>query len=1467
MLPNSAALLGLDIGSTTVKLALLNADGHVLETRYNRHGTAVRATLAALLAELAARYPDARVTAAITGSGALDLGERLGLPFIQELLATARAVAHAAPDATVAVELGGEDAKLLYLGQDVELRMNESCAGGTGAFIDQMARLLNTDAGGLNALAERHSTLYPIASRCGVFAKTDIVPLLNGGVPREDIAASIFQAVVEQTIGGLACGRPIAGKVAFLGGPLHFLPELKKLFIASLNLGPKAVVSLPYAQCAAAVGAALCVCGGSASVDLSRLAERAAALVGEPLPVTARALPQLFAHEQAYAAFRNRQPAAASPQEGLLAAAQGPLYLGLDLGSTTVKALLMDAAQTPLDWCYASNGGNPLQTLLPALAAMLDKIPQGAWLAGAGATGYGAHLAESALGVDCVLVETLAHFKAAVRLVPQVSYVIDIGGQDMKCLKVENGVISDVNLNEACSAGCGAFLESFARGLGLGMEEFVRLALFAEHPADLGSRCTVFMNSKVTQAQKEGMQVSDIAAGLCYSVVRNALDKVLRIKNVAELGEHVVVQGGAFLNDALLCAMERTLGHPVYRPTFSGLMGAFGAALAAQEQLADARARSPLSGALIRGLAMRTRSFRCRDCGNHCLLTETRFSHGSRHIAGNRCDRFSEARRGAVPPAPNLFAWKNQRLFRYEPLPEEAAPRGRLGIPRVLNMYTHYPFWFTLFTNLGYRVELSPPTNRALFAAGLASVPSQSVCYPAKLAHGHVLALLERGIKHIFFPCIPREEQEFPELCDTFSCPVACGYPQVVRENLPELASHGAVLHAPFVNLTHTAALVRNLAKEFDLPRVQVRAAVRLALQEQRRYRHELRAEARRIYEDVRRNHGALVVLAGRPYHVDPQVHHGLPEFIAGLGAAVISEDAIPHGGLDSPLLHSLRARNQWAYPARLYRAAAWVGQADHAGARVEMVQITSFGCGLDAITTDQVRELLRAGGKLYTLIKMDEGNALASARIRIRSLLAVTRARSKAAAERPALPLAPAVFTRRHAASHTILVPQMAPLHFPLMVEALEGDGHQVRLLPEVSARAVDLGQAYVNNDACYPAIVAIGQLLEALCDGRCDPARTALLFSQTCGPCRASNYPGMLRKALRECGFPQVPVLRLSASGADSQPGFRPGRALMGRMVLGMLGGDMLQRLSLFTATYERHKGDTEDRTQAWLQTLAPAVRQGDVDAFQKQMPRLLRDFEQIPLDLTPRPRVAVVGEILLTYHEDANKHIVSQIRQEGGEPLLPDLTNFMLYCLMDSIYDWRAQGGGALAALGSALAIRRVEKLRRGPRGLLAGSPLANKLMPVAHIDGLAHLGEQALSLGNAAGEGWLLPAEMLEFMHHGVNNVLCLQPFGCLPNHVVGRGSFKTVRRLHENANIMAIDYDPGSSEANQLNRIRLFMAMAKERQEAGAEQPAAAPAATPVAARRPSRTDRRLAARRTLSAAISLLPQLAGLLPG
>ena len=739
-----ALYLGLDAGSTTVKLALVDARGTLLEARYERHGAAVRATLRTLLEDLAERRPGLVVRPAMTGSAALRLAQALELPFVQEVLATSRAIAVLAPQTDVAVELGGEDAKILYFSDGSDnLRMNEACAGGTGAFIDQMASLLDTDAAGLDALAARHTTIYPIASRCGVFAKTDVVPLLNEGAPREDLAASIFQAVVEQTIGGLACGHPIRGKVAFLGGPLHFLPQLKARFVETLHMAPEDVVDVPDAQYVVARGTALSLVDipgmgrpvASAPVSVAELAERARTRTFEG--ETSASLPPLFDSEAEYHDFLDRHRQDAAPR-GRLAEASGPLYLGVDLGSTTVKAVLVDINGAVLDTWYQRNQGDPLAGLLPYAADLVDRLPAGAWIQASAATGYGADYARAALGSVISEVETVAHLKAACRLVPDATYVIDIGGQDMKCLKVRQGCIAGVTLNEACSAGCGAFLETFAQSLNLSMEEFVQAALFARHPVDLGSRCTVFMNSKVKQAQKEGASIGDIAAGLCYAVIRNALYKVLRLRTPDELGERVLVQGGSFMNDALLRVMENLLQREVSRPDIAGLMGAYGAALLALRRCAGQEERTPLSSAGLRSLEITTKSVRCRGCGNHCLLKVHRFSNGHRFVSGNRCERGGMGHsQDDVPVMPNIYAWKARRLFRYQPLEPEQAPRGRMGIPRVLNIYEHYPFWFTFFTRLGYRVELSPASGKELYDLGLSSMPSQTVCYPAKLAHGH----------------------------------------------------------------------------------------------------------------------------------------------------------------------------------------------------------------------------------------------------------------------------------------------------------------------------------------------------------------------------------------------------------------------------------------------------------------------------------------------------------------------------------------------------------------------------------------------------------------------------------------------------------------------------------------------------------------------------------------------------------
>ena len=1429
---DSVLFLGLDAGSTTVKLALTDSQGNLLEAIYRRHGAAVRLTLCDLLDELAARRPGLRVRAAITGSAALRLAQTLELPFVQEVLATSRAISVLAPGTDVAVELGGEDAKIIYFSDGSDnLRMNEACAGGTGAFIDQMATLLHTDAQGLNDLALRHTTIYPIASRCGVFAKTDVVPLLNEGAAREDLAASIFQAVVEQTIGGLACGHPIRGRVAVLGGPLHFLSALRERFIETLHLAPEEVMNVPDAQYIVARGTALSLVPlagqprpvQSAPVDVAELARRARNRI--PEGEGASALPPLFASEEEYETFRRRHASGAVPRCPL-EDARGPLYLGVDLGSTTVKAVLTDREGAVITTWYRRNQGDPLSELLPFVADLVDSLPQGAWIEDSACTGYGAGFAQAALGSSMTEVETVAHLKAACRLVPETSYVIDIGGQDMKCLKARDGCIAGVTLNEACSAGCGAFLETFAQSLNLSMEDFVRAALFARHPVDLGSRCTVFMNSKVKQAQKEGAEIGDIAAGLCYSVIRNALYKVLRLRSPDELGDKVLVQGGSFMNDALLRVMERLLGREVFRPDIAGLMGAYGAALLVARRPVTEGSRHPLESAALRSLRIETRRLRCQGCGNHCRLTLNRFSNGRRFVSGNRCERGAGQNgtpgEGGHAPMPNIYAWKNRRLFAYTPLDAAQAPRGELGIPRVLNIYEHYPFWFTFFTHLGFRVILSPPSDKDIFDLGLSSMPSQTVCYPAKLAHGHVTALLRQGVKRIFFPCLPRERGDAITKANGYNCPVVSGYPEVIRLNIDEVREQGVRLHTPFVSLQSLDALVDCLHKEMDLPRAELREAGRAALEEFEAYRAELRAEGERILELVRESGGLGIVLCGRPYHVDPAVHHGLPDYIASLGAAVLSEDSVAHLGRED---ENLRVLDQWSYHSRLYRASTLVC----ARPELELVQLTSFGCGLDAITSDQVAELLQRAGRLHTLIKIDEGASLGAARIRIRSLMAAVRERREAAVRRTVRrsPVPRAIFTKAMRETHTILAPQMSPLHFDILKDVINHSGYHLDVLPSVSPRAIELGLTYVHNDACYPAIVVIGQLLDALTSGQCDPQRTALMLAQTCGPCRASNYPALLRKALQEAGFPQVPVLTMTSGNINRHPGFSISARLFHRMVLGCLYGDMLQRVSMSCRSNELHPGDTDSLLESWMRRARSSASAGDNTVFRTHMSEIVSDFSQIKLDGVPRPRVGIVGEILLKYHPDANNHVVQRIREEGGEPVLTDLMDFFLYCSMDPVYSWRRLGGRILPALTSWLFIRRVEGLRKAMRRALQGS----RFMPASRIGDLASSVRGIISRGNQAGEGWLLTAEMLEFMDHGVNNVLCLQPFGCLPNHITGKGVMKELKRLRPGANLMAVDYDPGSSEANQLNRIKLFMAVAHSHMDMARQDGQGVPPAT------------------------------------
>lgn len=1035
--------IGIDLGSTTVKYALLSESGVLLSHDYVRHGSAVKQTLETVLRALALRTHDAPVHVLFSGSGALGLADALGAGFVQEVIAASRYLKHRAPDLDAAIELGGEDAKLLYLSNGVELRMNEACAGGTGAFIDQMASLLDVDAAGLNKLASEAEISHPMASRCGVFAKTDLVALLNGGVPKSEVARSVLDAVAEQTVSGLACGRPVRGKIAFLGGPLTFLSELRAAFERRLSSTGTTFASFCDAHCAVAIGASLEGMDPASRAHRSRVWHSIDDLVREILAAAPEnrgsGLPPLFknpAEREAFTERHRRECVERSPIEN----AEGDLFLGADLGSTTVKGVVLDAQGRLLYSWYEQNEGQPLERLYRAVKALLSVVPAKAHIRQACTTGYGADLARAALGAAFSEVETLAHERAAAAFEPNVSYVIDIGGQDMKCLEVEHGLIRSVKLNEACSSGCGSFLQTFAKQLSLTLPQFVEAALASKEPCDLGTRCTVFMNSKVRQAQRDGASLEDIAAGLCRSIVRNALYKVLRIHDPAELGEHVVVQGGTFLNDAVLRAFEEQIGRPVIRPDIAGLMGAYGAALIAMERTSAAVPEIDLDPAKLDAGKVIQRELLCRGCGNHCRLTMNRFPSGDKFFSGNRCDFAQKSAGAGRRKKASFIDWKLERLFAGEPLPLEAAAMGVVGIPRALNTYEHYPYWFKLFSDLGFRVELSRPSDHALASSASETVPSQSLCFPAKLAHGHAADLARKGIADIWMPCVPLEGPRHSgekHIDGRFACPVAGGYPEAMRLSLASTLPNVRIL-TPFVDLEFPESVVRAVTAAWPaLSPKKVRQAVDAAHAALEDYRAAVRQAGEALWRRHETSGEPLIVLAGRPYHLDPLINHGLPALIESMGAEVVTEDAVAHL---AAVPSDIEVVNQWTFHSRLYRAAALVRESRSA----ELVQLMSFGCGIDAVTSEQIERLLAQRGRIATTLKIDEGDTLGAARIRLKSLLAAVadrrRSDEKAAAEcledmtkRTDTP----VPLNKMLADRVIYAPQMAPIHFPVICAA----------------------------------------------------------------------------------------------------------------------------------------------------------------------------------------------------------------------------------------------------------------------------------------------------------------------------------------------------------------------------------------------------------------------------------------------
>ena len=1447
--------IGIDVGSTTVKIAVLDDNDNLIYGDYQRHRADIRNTIVTVITQafdklekVFALGENQPLTVKVTGSGGFSVSQWLNIPFIQEVVAATTSVKKIIPQTDVVIELGGEDAKITYFTGGVEQRMNGTCAGGTGAFIDQMAALLETDAAGLNELAKGAQTIYPIAARCGVFAKTDIQPLINEGARREDIAASIYQAVVNQTISGLACGKPIRGHVAFLGGPLHFMDQLRYRFVETLKLKEDEIIVPEDSQLFVASGCAFSAerkFNGEGAENfrfptVKEFRENLKNLDGAELSEVQRLEP-LFTNVNDLEEFRKRH-AQEKASRGDLSIVTGPVFLGLDSGSTTTKAVLINQKGEIVWDFYAHNQGNPVELAVKVLKDLYRKLPKDVYIARAVSTGYGEALFQAAFGVDCGEVETIAHYRAADFFVPGVEFLLDIGGQDMKCLRMKDGAITSIQLNEACSAGCGSFLDNFANTMGMDVKEFGKIALMADKPVDLGSRCTVFMNSRVKQAQKEGASVADIAAGLSYSVIKNALFKVIKLRKASDIGTKVVVQGGTFFNDAILRAFEKIAGVEVFRPDVAGLMGAYGSALIAYDQWVDLVTPKPgepeIDPKSIRStlatledletFKVRLESRRCGKCQNNCLLTINRFTTGADtrvFITGNRCEKGAEIEGNVVDASnkkntkvedvgekmPNLFEWKYKRVFGYVPLKAEDAPMGDVGIPRVLNMYENYPLWFTFFTKLGFRVLLSQRSSKNVYEKGIETIPSESVCYPGKISHGHVVSLIQRGIKFIFYPCAPYEKQEDSGAGNHYNCPIVTSYPEVLRNNVDELRQDPSITYMdPFLPIYDKPRLCERLCEEMlpkfpQLTEKQIYEAVDAAWKEQEKFREDCRQAGEDALETMIRAGGNGIVLAGRPYHLDPEINHGIPEMINALGLAVFTEDSIAHlGYIERPL----RIIDQWVYHNRLYRAGQFVSGMPN----LELVQLTSFGCGLDAVTADQVDEIMKAKSRMYTLIKIDEGANLGAVRIRIRSLIAAVKERQRhkrtpfvksAAYQRQ-------VFTKEMKYTHTIIGPQMSPIHFRILKEAFRAEGYNFVVLDAVDPKAVEAGLKYVNNDACYPSILVAGQMIAALESGKYDLNHVSLIITQTGGGCRATNYIGFIRRALNDAGWGQIPVLSLSAQGFEQNPGFKVTPKLLHRLLMAILIGDVLMRVLYRTRPYEAVPGSANALYEKWSCAAEKQVHSLSIHGYHKILKNIIKEFDALPLKPIKKPRVGVVGEILVKFHPTANNDIVGTIEREGAECVMPDLTDFFFYTFATGIFRHQELAFPKKTERNARLLVWFLELYRKRMKKYLRNS---RRFEAPASIYELMKGVDDIVQLGNITGEGWFLTAEMVELIHTGAPSIACVQPFACLPNHVTGKGMIKELRRRFPGANISAIDYDPGSSEVNQLNRLKLLLSNA------------------------------------------------------
>ncbi len=1450
--------VGIDVGSTTAKMVVTNESREIVFKKYLRHGARISETLQQFLKELRTSIGDVRVSVCVTGSIGMGVAERCGFAFVQEVVAATKAIRRHYPEVSTMIDIGGEDAKVVFFdgSSATDLRMNGNCAGGTGAFIDQMAIILGVPVDDLGDLALKAERVYPVASRCGVFCKTDIQNLIAKNVSKEDIAASIFHAVTIQTVVTLAHGRQITAPVLFCGGPLTFIPALRKSFIDYLGLRPEEVI-LPddgslitsYGAAitaeenlteAAASRAAAGTCSAEEGVLVSEVIDTIAGCLGggaqnaaKLRQMTSQALPPVFRTPEEYEQWKTRI-SAKSLVKVKLAKGEQNVFIGIDSGSTTTKIVVLDTAGRMLFSWYVPNGGNPVNAVKEGLTSLIRECEDaGAVLnvAGSCSTGYGEDLIKAAFHLDSGIVETMAHYRAAHNLDKDVSFILDIGGQDMKAIFVNDGVIDRIEINEACSSGCGSFIETFARSLGFTAADFATAACRSTTPCDLGTRCTVFMNSKVKQVLREGATLEDIAAGLSYSVIKNCLYKVLKLNNTSVLGKHIVVQGGTMRNDAVVRALENLTGCEVSRCDAPELMGAVGCALYAKERFE--------SGAIVHSAAVRIPSMvgqaeyqnttlNCHGCENNCLVVRYKFGNGQTYFSGNRCERvFSNSGEDHVKGTsvyPQklslLFDRANSATREAVPATREAVPATReavpadlqsagpaakahpltLGIPRALNMYEEFPFWHRLFSECGINVILSEPSSYREYEKVAGMVMSDNICFPAKIVHSHIRKLQQKGVDRIFMPYVIFEKAGKEQ--NSYNCPIVAGYSEVVKS----VQSTETPIDCPVINFKNRESMLRQitgLLAGYGISKKTALKAIAAAEAEQKKYEDDIVEANNKVLAESREKSMLTILLIGRPYHSDPLIQHKVSEIIAGMGVNVISDDIVRNTDIPLDDVHFV---SQWAYTNRVLKAAKWGAMQDD---DIQCVQLTSFGCGPDAFLTDAVRDLIMNYGKTLTLLKLDDIDNAGSMKLRIRSLvesLKLSRDKARQLREFKTVPIFDV--KDRH---KKILAPFFTPFISPLIPSVLSIVDYEVENLPISDAESCDLGLKYANNEVCYPATLVVGDMVKALKSGKYDLNNVAVAITQTGGQCRASNYISLIKKALVDAGYGSVPVISVSFTSGivNNQPGFKlDWKKLMMPALYALLFSDCVAKFYYPAAVREKVKGAAAKLKDKYLKAASDIFYKNE-DIVKKIMSltrQAAAEFDSICVD-KEAPKVGIVGEIYLKFNPFAHKDVTGWLMEKGVEIVPPALTDFFIQYFVNRKV--KKQTGIETSNLPnfvfSALykyLMGKVEQVNKAAKGFRYFTPFRD-------VFEAADYASELISLNNRFGEGWLLPGEIASYSRHGVDNVISLQPFGCIANHIIEKGIENKIKKMYPNINLLSLDFDSGVSDVNVTNRMLLF----------------------------------------------------------